>query len=97
MNFVTLGGKEYDLATITFSPESIELIETIEQVTDIAKNDGQQAAKLVLKAIRLMYSILKDCLIRGGNDEQEVVQALAKVNISLETIQDFLKLMIKMD
>lgn len=85
--YVTIDGKQYDLAPLTMSPDCIDLLETAYDM----QIDNAKAAK----ALPLMYRIMVDCLVRGGGvkDEAEAKALLAGVPIDKDSIEMFLSAM----
>lgn len=86
--YISLAGKQYNISPLTMSPESIELLElAYEMQTDKSK---------AIKAIPMVYRIMIDCLVRGGDikDEAAAKKLLGTVEFKVTTIQAFLETML---
>lgn len=94
VNVINIGNDTYDLAPITFSSDAIQLLEIVEKIND--KKNNLDAVE-VLKAVRLTYNIILDCMVRGGTPEKEAKKVLADVNINIDSINNFMESMLKMD
>ena len=83
---VTVAGKSYTVAPLVMSPETIELLEcAYDMQTDNFK---------AIRALPLVYHILVDCMVRGGDvSKDEAVDVLRGMEISQETIGDLLRCM----
>jgi len=89
--FLKVGKKEYTVAPLTFSPESVELLELSVDLGDEPKH--------VARAFALTYRIIIDCLVRGGSvkDEAEAKALLSTLEVNAETIQQFIQLMVNVE
>ena len=84
-------GKEYKIAELTFSPETVELLEL--------SIDAESDNKSAIKCLSLAYAIMLDCMVRGGDvgTLDEAKDVLRKKTFNLDTIKEFITLMMNVE